>query len=94
MSTLIVALPVPPRLSSHGASGAALAPAEYDYVYSADGGPRLQAGRAAPAQLPKAQMVVAVAPVQGVAWHRITLPKAPPAKLRAALSGVMEEVLL
>lgn len=94
MSTLIVALPVPPRLSSHGASGAALAPAEYDYVYSADGGPRLQAGRAAPALLPKAQVVVAVVPVQGIAWHRITLPKAPAAKLRAALGSVLEDVLL
>ncbi|MEK8032176.1 type II secretion system protein GspL [Ideonella sp. DXS29W] len=94
MSTLIVALPVPPRLSSHGAAGAALAPAEYDYVYSADSGSRLQAGRGAPAQLPKAQEVVAVIPPHGVAWHRVTLPKAPAAKLRAALAGVLEDVLL
>lgn len=94
MSTLIVALPVPPRLSSHGAAGAALAPAEYDYVFSTDGGPRLQAGRGAPGLLPKAQSVVAVIPPNGVAWHRVTLPKAPPAKLRAALAGVLEDVLL
>lgn len=94
MSTLIVALPAPPRLSSQGAAGAALAPPEYDYVYSADGGPRLQAGRSAPALLPKAQQIVAVVPPHGVAWHRVTLPKAPPAKLRAALAGVLEDVLL
>ena len=29
-----------------------------------------------------------------VAWQRITLPKAPPARLRAALAGVLEEQLL
>ena len=29
-----------------------------------------------------------------VAWHRITVPKAPAAKLRAALSGLLEEALL
>ncbi|WP_374569102.1 type II secretion system protein GspL [Ideonella sp.] len=94
MSTLIVALPVPPRLSSQGAAGAAFAPAEYDYVFSADSGPRLQASRAAPAQLPKAQSVVAVVPPNGVGWHRVTLPKAPAAKLRPALVGVLEDVLL
>lgn len=94
MSTLIVALPVPPRLSSQGAAGATLAPSEYDYVLSADGGPRLQAGRASPALLPKAQSVVAVVPPHGIGWHRVTLPKAPPAKLRAALASVLEDVLL
>jgi general secretion pathway protein L len=94
MSTLIVALPVPPRLSSQGAAGAALAPAEYDYVFSADSGPRLSAGRASPALLPKAQAVVAVVPPHGVGWHRLALPKSPPAKLRAALAGVLEDVLL
>lgn len=94
MSTLIVALPAPPRLSSQGAAGAALAPSEYDYVISADGGPRLQAGRASPALLPKAQSVVAVVPPHGIGWHRVTLPKAPPAKLRAALASVLEDVLL
>jgi general secretion pathway protein L len=94
MSTLIVALPAPPRLSSQGAAGAAFAPPEYDYVYSADGGPRLQAGRAAAALLPKAQQTIAVVPPQGVAWHRVSLPKAPAAKVRAALGAVLEDVLL
>jgi general secretion pathway protein L len=94
MSILIVALPVPPRLSSHGVPGAVLAAAEYDYVFTADGGPRLQAGRGAPAQLPKAQTVIAVVPVQGAAWHRLALPRAPAGKLRAALASMLEEVLL
>jgi general secretion pathway protein L len=94
MSTLIVALPMPPRLSSQGPAGALHAPAEFDYVLSTDGGPWLRTGRAAPAQLPKAQFVVAVVPPHGVSWHRVTLPKAPPAKLRAALAGVLEDALL
>lgn len=94
MSTLIVALPVPPRLSSQGSTAMALAPAEYDYVFSADDGPRLTAGRGAPSQLPKAQTVVAVVPPAGIGWHRATLPKAPAAKLRVALSGVLEDGLL
>ncbi len=94
MSTLIVALPAPPRLSTEGPSGAALAPGEFDYVFSADGGPRLTAGRAAPALLPKAQTVVAVVPPAGPGWHRLTLPKAPAARLRAALAGMLEDVLL
>jgi general secretion pathway protein L len=96
MSTLIVALPVPPRLSSQGAAGVALAPAEYDYVFSGSDAAagRLQAGRAAAALLPTAQQVVAVIPAHGVGWHRVALPKAPAAKLRAALAGVLEDVLL
>lgn len=94
MSLLIVALPAPPRLSSHQAAADAQPPAEYDYVYSADGGPRLQAGRAPAAALPKAQAVAAVLPPQGLGWHRVTLPKAPAAKLRAALGGVLEDQLL
>jgi general secretion pathway protein L len=95
MSTLIVALPVPPRLSSQGAAGAALAPADYEHVLaSGPGGSLLQAGRNAPTQLPAAQELVAVVPVQGVGWHRVALPKAPAPKLRAALAGVLEDVLL
>lgn len=94
MSTLIVALPAPPRLSTEGPLGAALAPAEFEYVFSADDGPRLAAGRAAPALLPKAQTVVAVVPPAGPGWHRLTLPKAPAARLRAALVGMLEDVLL
>jgi general secretion pathway protein L len=95
MSTLIVALPVPPRLSSQGAAGVALAPAEYDYVFSGTAaGAHLQAGRSPAALLPPAQQVVVVVPVQGVGWHRVALPKAPPAKLRVALASVLEDVLL
>ncbi|MBX9716830.1 MAG: general secretion pathway protein GspL, partial [Burkholderiaceae bacterium] len=46
------------------------------------------------AQLPKADSVVAVLSETDIAWHRIPLPKAPAARLRAALSGVLEEAVL
>ena len=38
--------------------------------------------------------MVAVLADTDVSWHRITLPKAPAARLRAALVGVLEEALL
>jgi len=44
--------------------------------------------------LPKADSVVAVLADTDVSWHRITLPKAPAAKLRTALVGVLEEAVL
>ncbi|HWP18485.1 MAG TPA: type II secretion system protein GspL [Burkholderiaceae bacterium] len=69
-------------------------PTEYDYVLSRDAGQSVTEGRAAPALLPRADEVVAVVPADDLAWHRIPLPKAPAAKLRAALMGLLEEALL
>ena len=39
-------------------------------------------------------VVIAVVQDADVSWHRITLPKAPASRLRAALVGVLEEALL
>jgi general secretion pathway protein L len=44
--------------------------------------------------LPRADSVVLVLAESDVSWHHIDVPKAPAARLRAALSGVMEEALL
>jgi general secretion pathway protein L len=44
--------------------------------------------------LPKADSTVAVLASDDVSWHRITLPRAPSARLRAALAGVLEDMLL
>jgi general secretion pathway protein L len=44
--------------------------------------------------LPKATTVIAALADTDVSWHRITLPKAPASRLRAALGGVLEEALL
>lgn len=67
---------------------------EVAYVLSADGEAVSSQGQCAAALLPRADSVVLVLADSDVSWHRITLPKAPAAKLRAALSGVLEEVLL
>ncbi|GIX22800.1 MULTISPECIES: type II secretion system protein GspL [Caldimonas] len=99
MSVLVISLAPRPRLSAHSdsaaESAAALrAPSEYDYVWSRDGLTPHRHGRCAPALLPRADSVAAVVAAEDVSWHRVTLPKAPQARLRAALVGVLEEMLL
>ena len=64
------------------------------YVLSADGVAVASTGRVAASGLPRADTVVAVLPASSVAWHRVTLPKAPAARLRQALAGLLEEQLL
>jgi general secretion pathway protein L len=93
MSTLVVSIPPRPRLRA-GAPAPAAAPAEFDYVLSSDGLQLGRSGRAAPALLPKADQVVAVLAAADVSWHRTTCPKAPPARLAAALAGVLEDAVL
>ena len=70
------------------------ATAEYAYLLSADGLSVARQGRTTAALLPKADTVVAWVGPTDVSWHRITLPRAPAAKLRAALVGLVEEQLL
>ncbi len=96
MSILVVLIPPRPRPP---AAGGELAPSshnsgEFSYVLSPDGLAIGAQGRCAPALMPRADSVVAVLPDCDVGWHRITLPKAPAARMRAALIGVLEEALL
>jgi general secretion pathway protein L len=97
MSTLVVQIPQRPRLRGRtgdpepSASGLAT---EYSYVMSPDGLALESQGHCAASLLPKATTVVAVLADADVSWHRITLPKAPAARLRAALGGVLEDALL
>ena len=98
MSTLVVHIPPRPRLrsSSHGApaaEGSGLA-TEYPYATSPDGLELGSQGQCPASLLPKATTVIAVVSDADVGWHRITLPRAPGARLRAALDGVLEEALL
>lgn len=92
MSVLVVLIPPRTRLGSEPAG--ASADDGYAYVHSADGLQPGKQGRAAPALWPKADSVVAVLADADVGWQRLTLPKAPPARLRAALGGLLEEHLL
>jgi general secretion pathway protein L len=91
MSSLIVFLP----------PGAPTGATEWPYALTTDGHALADQGRAPAALLPMPRgagaEVVAVVPVQGLAWHRVELPKgiAPGSpRLRAALEGVLEEQLL
>lgn len=98
MSILVVQIPERQRLSARGGPDAQ-APSsglgtEYVYVTSPDGLLLSSQGECSAALLPKASTVVAMLADTDVSWHRITLPKAPAAKLRAALVGVLEESLL
>ncbi len=90
MSMLVIQLPA----RSRGGAAAPQAAADYSHVLSADGMTTGTQGRAAAAALPKADTVVAVLPATEVGWHRITLPRAPANRLRAALVGLLEEQLL
>ncbi|MGD9835525.1 MAG: type II secretion system protein GspL [Piscinibacter sp.] len=98
MSIVVVQIPERRRLSARGgtapeAAGSGLG-TEYAYVTSSDGLVMTGQGECGAALLPRAATVVAMLADTDVSWHRITLPKAPAARLRAALVGVLEEALL
>jgi general secretion pathway protein L len=92
MSVLVVLVPPRARLSAHAAD--TLAEEGMAYVLSDDGLQVSAQGCAAPTLWPKADSVVAVLADSDVSWQRLTLPKAPASRLRAALGGLLEEQLL
>lgn len=98
MSILVIL--IPPR-ARQGARAAVAAPAQgqspsegFRYALSTDGLTVASQGQAQAALLPRAGNVVAVLADSDVGWQRLTLPKAPAARLRAALGGLLEERLL
>lgn len=98
MSILVIQISPRPRLRASSASGAAPEGArlteEYAYALSPDGLVLADQGQCAASLLPSADTVIAVLSDTDVSWHRITLPKAPASRLRAALVGVLEEAVL
>lgn len=100
MSLLIIQLPARARLRTEAeqeaaeVSPAAAGPREFGYVLSNDGVSVVRHGHCTAPMLPRAETVVAVMPAQDLSWHRVTLPKAPAGRLRAALAGLLEEALL
>jgi general secretion pathway protein L len=98
MSILVIQISPRQRLRASGSADAARESArttdEYTYALSPDGLALEAQGQCAASLLPKADSVVAVLSDADVSWHRITLPKAPPARLRAALMGVLEDAVL
>ena len=98
MSVLVIQVPPRLRLMARPAGGEAASAmrvaAEFPFVLSADGASVASTGRAAPALLPKADRLLVVLADADVSWFRVLVPKAPAARLRAALAGLMEETLL
>ena len=96
MSVLVILIPPRARLTARAVPADQAPPAAegYGYVLSVDGLQVSSHGRAQPSLLPRADNVVAVLADADVSWQRITLPKAPAARLRAALGGLLEEQLL
>ncbi len=96
MSVLAILLDPRQRLTAGASDGAPDAARSdgYAYVFSQDGAQPSRHGRAAAPLLPRATHVVVVLADTDLSWQHITLPKAPPARLRAALAGVLEEQLL
>jgi general secretion pathway protein L len=98
MSLLAIKLPPRQRLGARAASGEPVSglrlPVEWPFVLSADGRTAGPLSQAPLALLPRADRVVLVLSEGEVSWHAVAVPKAPPARMRAALAGVMEEVLL
>jgi len=94
MSLLVILIAQRRRLHPRRPEGTQGEAVEFEYVVSPDGLAVQRHGRCAPSLLPSATNVVAVLADADVSWHRITLPKAPAQRLRAALDGVLEEELL
>jgi general secretion pathway protein L len=94
MSVLVIMIPPRARLGASATDGPPAPAEDYGYVLSDDGLQVSSHGRAQPALLPRADSVVAVLADSDVSWQRLSLPKAPAAKLRAALGGLLEESLL
>ena len=101
MSLLALLLPARSRASALGETpaGARLTtavepPAEWRFVYSRQGLSVDREGRAAAADLPKADRVVLVVQDEDVAWLSATLPKASAKRLPEVLRGALEDQLL
>ena len=90
MSMLVILMAPPPQADAAPPAE----PAVLDWLLTPDGQSLARQGRSAPAQMPRADSVVVLLPPGSVAWHRPVAPRAPAARLRAALGGVLEEQLL
>ncbi len=93
MPTLVVLIPSRGRLRSTAQPLGARAE-EYTYVVTDDGTTVINTGHCSANLLPATDTVVAVVADNDVSWHRMPIPKAPGAKMRAALIGSMEEHVL
>jgi len=98
MSILVVQTAPRGRLQARGPGSTEpekpRAAGEFSYTLSPDGVAVGSQGICAAGLMPRADSVALVLCDSDVSWHRIVLPKAPAARLREALAGVLEEALL
>jgi general secretion pathway protein L len=94
MSILVVQIPPRERMSADGGAAVPHGSGDLAYVLSPDGLAVGSSGRSPAALLPRADTVLAVLADTDCAWLPATLPKAPAAKMRAALLGLLEDSLL
>lgn len=99
MSLLVILLPARDRLGARATGGAdaapsARAPDHWRWVLSSDGTRATQSGANPAALLPRADQTVLALAEADVSWHHVAVPKAPAARLRQALGGVLEDLLL
>ncbi len=99
MSTLIIQLPARSRPGVTSpvadATGATVGgEREFAYVLTSDGLNVGRQGRAKATALPRADNVVAVLAESDVSWHRLTVPRAPAGRMRAALASMLEDAVL
>ncbi|RZU02048.1 type II secretion system protein GspL [Rivibacter subsaxonicus] len=95
MSVLVVLIPPRPRLAAGSAAATpAPAPDEFVWVLSDDRLSIAREGRGAASALPRAESLIAVLAPTDVSWHRIDCPRASPARMAAALTGVLEEMVI
>jgi general secretion pathway protein L len=92
MSVLVVLIPPRPRLTAGSAAAVpAPAPEEFAWALAEDQLHIGSEGRSAANALPRADSLIAVLAPTDISWHRINCPKAAPARMAAALAGVLEE---
>lgn len=98
MSLLVIKCPPRERLGARAAGNEPVLSQRlagpWEHVFSPDGKQAGPLRLAAAAALPKAELVVLVLAPADVSWHRLLIPKATPARMPAALAGMLEEKLL
>lgn len=100
MSKLIVSLPWHSQHSDTAASASSTPAAhlrdggELAYALANDALVLTSSGSAPLNLLPGADKTILIVPAQALSWHRVDLPKAPKARLRAVLDGLLEEHVL
>jgi general secretion pathway protein L len=67
---------------------------EFAWAHSPDGQQVGDHGVCAASLMPRDEDVVLVLPASALSWHRVSVPKVAPAKLRAVLEGLLEDRVL